>query len=249
MMFYIRDTQGNKQGPLSAVEIKQMARNGIILPDTMIISQNGREVSADKYPGLFDQTPPVNVPQTPPIQDSKGNTDSESYEHPPEPAATVAVPVSAVAIHQAGNQGTLEQQIAMLSMTIKRAMLLMKMTLGLLGTIILFQIINILVQTGQIGFLKQMNNQQKINFEVQAGQIGYLKQINAQQKTNFEEIHLQLKKINTQKYEYKIVAPRDSVFEEKMNEYGQQGWELISARRATGDYSVSYECILKRPLR
>ncbi|MDR1491761.1 MAG: DUF4177 domain-containing protein [Planctomycetaceae bacterium] len=203
-MFYIRDAQGNKKGPLSAAEIKQMAKNGTVVPDTIIISQNGREVSASKYPGLFDQLPPVNIPEPAPIIDSGENVPAIDYEPSSEQTAEVAVPVSAIAIPQIGNQGTVEQQVALLSMTIKNASLLMKIALGLLGAILFFQIISMVV----LSPIKPSS-----------------------------------------RYEYKIVSPRDSVFEKEMDEYGKQGWELISARRATGDYNVSYECILKRPLR
>ena len=55
----------------------------------------------------------------------------------------------------------------------------------------------------------------------------------------------------TQKWEYKIEAPEDVLFEIKVNELGREGWELVSARRATGSGygdSASYEMIFKRPL-
>jgi hypothetical protein len=49
-------------------------------------------------------------------------------------------------------------------------------------------------------------------------------------------------------WEYKIVSPEDYAFVIEMNDLGQEGWEVVSARRATnGEYSSpSYECILKR---
>ncbi len=56
----------------------------------------------------------------------------------------------------------------------------------------------------------------------------------------------------TQKWEYKIVSPKDLSFDIEVNKLGQLGWELVSARRATSGsgYSseASYEMILKRPL-
>ena len=53
---------------------------------------------------------------------------------------------------------------------------------------------------------------------------------------------------STQKWEYQIISPSDSKFDEKMNEMGNEGWELITARRATSSYSssASYEMIFKR---
>ena len=56
----------------------------------------------------------------------------------------------------------------------------------------------------------------------------------------------------TQRWEYKIVSPKDLSFDIEVNKLGQLGWELVSARRATSGsgYSseASYEMILKRPL-
>jgi|GEM_PF-6829250 len=53
------------------------------------------------------------------------------------------------------------------------------------------------------------------------------------------------------KYEYKIISLEDQEFDSKMEEAGDNGWELVFARRAItgGEYSSRgcYECILKRP--
>jgi DNA-directed RNA polymerase subunit RPC12/RpoP len=53
----------------------------------------------------------------------------------------------------------------------------------------------------------------------------------------------------TPKWEYKIFAPSDSFFEKQMNKLGDEGWELVFARRATSNLGDSplYELILKRP--
>ena len=49
-------------------------------------------------------------------------------------------------------------------------------------------------------------------------------------------------------WEYKIVSPDDAFFDTEMNLMGKQGWELVTARRASGPLdSVSYEMIFKRP--
>jgi hypothetical protein len=56
-----------------------------------------------------------------------------------------------------------------------------------------------------------------------------------------------------QKWEYQIVALPDVLFDKQLNELGKDGWELVSARRASNGstYSpiFSYEMILKRPAR
>lgn len=52
-------------------------------------------------------------------------------------------------------------------------------------------------------------------------------------------------------WEYKIFSPRDFNFEMEVNAMGADGWELVSARRATSSDggSPSYEMIFKRPVR
>lgn len=50
------------------------------------------------------------------------------------------------------------------------------------------------------------------------------------------------------KWEYKIETPSDMIFTTSMNNFGDEGWELVSTRRAQdslGNYA--YECIFKRP--
>jgi hypothetical protein len=54
-------------------------------------------------------------------------------------------------------------------------------------------------------------------------------------------------------WEYQIVAIPDSLFDTKLNELGKDGWEIVSARRASDGSTYaptfSYELILKRPAR
>jgi len=57
------------------------------------------------------------------------------------------------------------------------------------------------------------------------------------------------KRTSLAKYEYKVVAPSDATFESEMNKYGEEGWSIVSARRALVDSSASpssYEIILQR---
>jgi hypothetical protein len=51
----------------------------------------------------------------------------------------------------------------------------------------------------------------------------------------------------TPKWEYKIENPLDMVFSTSMNNYGDDGWELVAARRASSPLGPAYECIFKRP--
>jgi hypothetical protein len=46
---------------------------------------------------------------------------------------------------------------------------------------------------------------------------------------------------------YRVVAPPDAAFEEQLNKYGADGWEIVSVRRgAEPGKPVAYEVVLKR---
>lgn len=50
-------------------------------------------------------------------------------------------------------------------------------------------------------------------------------------------------------YEYQIVSPEDTSFEESMTQYGKSGWQVVSCRRAQDALdNVGYECIMIRKL-
>ena len=52
----------------------------------------------------------------------------------------------------------------------------------------------------------------------------------------------------SQQWEYKIESVPDLGWDEGMGKLGDQGWELLFARRANGsDEKMSYEMIFKRP--
>jgi hypothetical protein len=55
-------------------------------------------------------------------------------------------------------------------------------------------------------------------------------------------------KVQTVSYEYRIEAIPDLLFDETMNELGEDGWELVVARRAQNSITdeFSYECIFKK---
>ena len=48
------------------------------------------------------------------------------------------------------------------------------------------------------------------------------------------------------RFEYRIEAPGDEIFQTVMDGYGRDGWEVVSARRATSLGDPAYEVILKR---
>lgn len=51
----------------------------------------------------------------------------------------------------------------------------------------------------------------------------------------------------TEKWEYRIESPSDYTIKTMMDIYGADGWELVTARRASdGSKTMSYECIMKR---
>ena len=55
-------------------------------------------------------------------------------------------------------------------------------------------------------------------------------------------------KASSTRWEYMIEAPGDSTLSVALDRLGSEGWELVSARRATSDFGpVSYEMIFKRP--
>ena len=57
-------------------------------------------------------------------------------------------------------------------------------------------------------------------------------------------------KTSTTQWEYTVDSPSDGTLEMAFERLGNQGWELVFARRATSEYgSASYEMIFKRPKR
>lgn len=60
-------------------------------------------------------------------------------------------------------------------------------------------------------------------------------------------LSIQLNMPASAQWEYKIVSPKDSVIIEELDDLGERGWEVVTARRASGyNDSYSYEMILKR---
>lgn len=52
------------------------------------------------------------------------------------------------------------------------------------------------------------------------------------------------------RWEYQIISPADARIKSEMAAAGANGWELVCARRVTGQFDIaSYEMILKRPKR
>lgn len=51
------------------------------------------------------------------------------------------------------------------------------------------------------------------------------------------------------RYEYRVEAPKDEQLIDELDNMGYGGWEVVSARRATGEgKGASYEMILRRPI-
>ena len=64
----------------------------------------------------------------------------------------------------------------------------------------------------------------------------------------FPLLHTFYRAFFPQRWEYAVVAVSDYSFTEDMNKIGSQGWEVVSARRAAGQYETAkYEMIFKRP--
>ncbi len=49
------------------------------------------------------------------------------------------------------------------------------------------------------------------------------------------------------RWEYRIDDLPDEVLQKQLDEHGDNGWELVFARRAVGDGTAAYEVIFKRP--
>lgn len=58
--------------------------------------------------------------------------------------------------------------------------------------------------------------------------------------------------VKAQQWEYAIESPNDDELQGRLRALGMAGWEIISARRATGQVRgekvASYEMILRRPV-
>ena len=54
--------------------------------------------------------------------------------------------------------------------------------------------------------------------------------------------------VAARKLEYRLVTPSDCLFEATMKDLGNEGWELVNARRVTSKYKngASYEMIFKK---
>ena len=56
-------------------------------------------------------------------------------------------------------------------------------------------------------------------------------------------------KTSTTQWEYTVKSPSDSELSSALERLGDQGWELVFARRASSSADFSYEMIFKRPKR
>ena len=83
--YYMQD--GSRRGPVNAAQLKALARQGIITPETQILTGDGRQSHARKIKGL--EFAPAAVP--PPAPEPE--TDLYSVAAPPAAPPAVAEPI------------------------------------------------------------------------------------------------------------------------------------------------------------
>ena len=105
-------------------------------------------------------------------------------------------------------------------------------------------------QNGQSNFVSQFNNSQVFNILIQFREIINTIFLGGILGILFFNLFWE-QQPKTVEWEYKTESFEDTMFDSSINRIGQEGWELVFARRAlTGeDYSRRgiYECIFKRP--
>jgi hypothetical protein len=105
-------------------------------------------------------------------------------------------------------------------------------------------------QNGQSNFVSQFNNSQVFNILIQFREIINTIFLGGILGILFFNLFWE-QQPKTVEWEYKTESFEDAMFDSSINRIGQQGWELVFARRALtgGDYSRRgiYECIFKRP--
>jgi hypothetical protein len=105
-------------------------------------------------------------------------------------------------------------------------------------------------QNGQSNFVSQLNNSQGFNILIQFREIINTIFLGGILGILFFNLFWE-QQPKTVEWEYKTESFEDAMFDSSINRIGQQGWELVFARRALtgGDYSRRgiYECIFKRP--
>jgi len=58
--YFYTDANGQKQGPYSSGQLKELAKTGRITPETVIETDDGKKAKAGKVQGLaFPETPPA----------------------------------------------------------------------------------------------------------------------------------------------------------------------------------------------
>jgi len=107
-----------------------------------------------------------------------------------------------------------------------------------------------LIQNGQSNFVSQLNHSQVFNILIQFREIINTIFLGGILGILFFNLFWE-QQPKTVEWEYKTESFEDAMFDSSINRIGQQGWELVFARRALtgGDYSRRgiYECIFKRP--
>ncbi|MDR0522793.1 MAG: DUF4339 domain-containing protein [Planctomycetaceae bacterium] len=70
--WFYYDNNGQKQGPVTGSQLKQLAAQGLVLPETVIETETGRQVTAKEVKGLLSEPATVHVP-LPAAEDSAWN--------------------------------------------------------------------------------------------------------------------------------------------------------------------------------
>ena len=80
--FFYTEADGNKQGPLTPEQLQALANRGIVKPDTILTTENGKQGKAGQIKGLFNSatpspfTQPAQVAQSVAVPVVVGNMDS-----------------------------------------------------------------------------------------------------------------------------------------------------------------------------
>ena len=97
--FFYTDTNGQKQGPVTDQQLRTMAAQGIITPNTPLETEGGHKGTAGQIRGLF-ATAPASTPQIPSPQSSNGKVTDESKQKNKITTALFAFLLGGLGIHR-----------------------------------------------------------------------------------------------------------------------------------------------------
>ena len=103
--WYYYDNNGQKQGPVTGGQLKGLANAGMITPETVVETEEGKKAPARKVQGLTFVCPPSDIPSTMPVK-------VENAPHVPQPVSPspfIAVPTQQSPVVPAPNVSPLTQ--------------------------------------------------------------------------------------------------------------------------------------------